>query len=123
MSGLCRMFVRGPADRAALVDIVSTVASGEVDGFEVAAESWEAEIRNNIDDGAGLSEDFLFWPLCIEWYGLTDEADLQTPVARVLMRLWESGHGAVAACDFEDQLPEQGGIARFRPPSGDVREG
>lgn len=33
--------------------------------------------------------------------------------ARVLTHLWPGGFPTVAACDYEDELPWRGGIARL----------
>lgn len=70
-----------------------------------AAERWRAK------GGAH----FILWPALVE---LDTGEDEVTPVlveltARLLTALWDDGQPAVAACDYEDQLPFSGGIARL----------
>jgi hypothetical protein len=63
--------------------------------------------------------DFLEWPTVLEC-----EAPAGTPaeevvqaVAAVLEALWGGGFKAVAACDFEDELPARGGTDRYPYPA------
>ncbi|WP_051777880.1 hypothetical protein [Streptomyces violaceorubidus] len=62
--------------------------------------------------------DFLQWPTLLEC-----EAPAGTPdevvqaVTAVLEALWHGGFKAVAACDFEDELPARGGIDRYPCPA------
>ncbi|MFE5263123.1 hypothetical protein [Streptomyces coelicoflavus] len=62
--------------------------------------------------------DFLQWPTVLEC-----EAPAGTPaevvqaVTSVLEALWHGGFKAVAACDFEDELPARGGIGRYPYPA------
>lgn len=64
------------------------------------------------------SSDFLQWPTVLEC-----EAPAGTPdevvqaVTAVLEALWHGGFKAVAACDFEDELPARGGIGRYPCPA------
>jgi hypothetical protein len=63
------------------------------------------------EEFADSSSDFLFYP-----YYLDIEADTATvktmiaTVGKLLEALWDAGIPAVAACDYEDDLPEAGGI-------------
>ncbi|MFB8757527.1 hypothetical protein [Streptomyces nigra] len=62
--------------------------------------------------------DFLEWPTALEC-----EAHAGTPtevvqaVAAVLEALWRSGFKALAACDFEDDLPARGGRDKHPYPA------
>ncbi|MGW3940341.1 hypothetical protein [Streptomyces phaeochromogenes] len=40
-------------------------------------------------------------------------AVLVEAVSRVLKAVWNRGLDAVAACDFEDELPDLGGLPRY----------
>ncbi|MER7221529.1 1,4-dihydroxy-6-naphthoate synthase [Streptomyces eurythermus] len=61
--------------------------------------------------------DFLEWPTVLEC-----EAHVGTPaevvraVTVVLEALWHGGFKAIAACDFEEELPARGGIGRYPYP-------
>lgn len=70
------------------------------------------EVRRNKEHVAGAT-DFLFWPVVVELDSGVEEAreGLVGTTAAVLCALWGAGYPAVAACDFEDVLPWNGGIA------------
>ncbi|MEV6203368.1 hypothetical protein AB0M64_25845 [Streptomyces sp. NPDC051771] len=60
--------------------------------------------------------DFLRWPTVLEGEtrpGATP-AEVVEAVAALLRTLWDMGYRAVASCGFEDELPDAGGIARYR---------
>ena len=62
--------------------------------------------------------DFLQWPTVLECEapaGAPDE--VVQAVTTVLEALWDGGFKAVAACDFEDELPAHGGIGRYPCPA------
>lgn len=64
---------------------------------------------------ADPEDDFLRWPTLVELY--VDEEEGQRAIvsvaAQLLRQLWDAGMPAVAACDFEDELPWAGGIQRL----------
>lgn len=70
-----------------------------------AAEQWRAK------GGA----QFILWPALVELDTGEDEVTsvIVELTARLLTALWDDGQPAVAACDYEDQLPWSGGIARL----------
>ena len=79
----------------------------------------EVEVRRNPDgrDDGVLSNDFVRWPVQIEIEPNTPDGEtamVQT-VTRTLEALWNAKAQAVAACDFEDELPWSGGIRLLRP--------
>ncbi len=54
---------------------------------------------------------FMQWPVHVELYGDHDDPQGFTELtATVLRLLWAHGYSAVAACDFEHELPWSGGI-------------
>ena|SRR5688572_7183178 len=75
----------------------------------------EIEIRKSDDsDPARVAEfpdGFLFFNSIAEFYLHSElSTELRTSViASILNRLWLQGIPAVAACDFEDDLPKKGG--------------
>ncbi|MBY8882712.1 hypothetical protein [Actinacidiphila acidipaludis] len=61
--------------------------------------------------------DFLEWPTVLECEALAGSpADVVAAVADVFEALWRGGFKAVAACDFEDELPACGGRVRYPMP-------
>jgi hypothetical protein len=62
--------------------------------------------------------DFLQWPTVLECEAHTGTpAEVVQAVTSVLEALWRGGFKAVAACDFEDELPARGGIDRYPCPA------
>ncbi|MFD4906432.1 hypothetical protein [Kitasatospora purpeofusca] len=116
----CRIFVDGGL-RATRVVLEAAIGKRFVDGESVLAEA-VVEVRRNEDAVAGAA-DFLFWPVTVE----VDFPPGSAPggavalVTRMLLALHGAGRPAVAACDFEDELPWRGGIGLYGP--GAVRTG
>lgn len=57
------------------------------------------------------TRDFVEWPYYLEIDAQakqTRQAQIAV-IARLLIGLWDRGLGAVAVCDFEDELPQRGG--------------
>ncbi|GAA2572984.1 MULTISPECIES: hypothetical protein [Streptomyces] len=64
--------------------------------------------------------DFLEWPTVLECEALAGTpAEVVQAVTVVLEALWCGGFKAVAACDFEAELPARGGAARYPLPAPD----
>ncbi|MEW2181546.1 hypothetical protein AB0890_35170 [Streptomyces sp. NPDC005406] len=62
--------------------------------------------------------DFLEWPTVLECEAHGGApAEVVQAVAAVLEALWRDGFKALAACDFEDELPARGGIDRYPRPA------
>ncbi|WP_149553079.1 hypothetical protein [Streptomyces marokkonensis] len=62
--------------------------------------------------------DFLQWPTVLECEATAGTpAEVVQAVAVVLEALWRGGFKALAACDFEDELPARGGIDRYPYPA------
>ena len=58
---------------------------------------------------------FLRYPRCLEIYPHSDtqRGEYVGSIAALLESFWRRGVPAVAACDFESELPEGGGIDRL----------
>jgi hypothetical protein len=76
--------------------------------------SFEVDIVKNSDFNASKSKEFpdgfLFFPLLVEYYsgGKSETADISNTTV-ILEELWRNNIPAVASCDYEDKLPENGG--------------
>lgn len=70
-----------------------------------ANDEYDKEKEKEFPDG------FLYFPFSIEIDIQNDIRieDAAREVSCLLKYLWENNYAAVAACDFEDQLPEKGG--------------
>jgi hypothetical protein len=104
--GYCKVFVDGAA-RDNLNRLVATGLSDEM----------TVDVRGNPDADparADASPDgFLFFPavLDIEPNPDVDRRIYIERVGRLLEKLWSDGLRAVAACDFEAELPRHGGYS------------
>jgi hypothetical protein len=105
---------------AADADVVREFLSGElgadVDRQTLSVPGVSLDVRTNPQVDAQFADDFVYWRVLIE--AESDDPAERRPMLAVMTRvvtsLWEAGHRVVAACDFEDELPWQGGIARAR---------
>jgi hypothetical protein len=75
------------------------------------------DVRTNPDSlpPPDIGDDFVRWPLLVELERTagTGGAAMVDTTSRILEALWAAGGSAVAACDFEDELPHAGGIRRM----------
>ncbi len=114
--GYCKIFVKA-SDPEPVKDLLARLLGGTFHRRDLLIDGLAVSVLKN-SDAAGPDEaddDFVRWPLLVEL-----EAEQPTAAdrmlgtsAQVLAALWESGRPAVAACDFENELPWQGGIERF----------
>ena len=108
----CRIFLRG-GSRPVLTELVAAVLATQPDDHHTVRHGrTEFEIRANPD--TGLADDFIGWPFTIEAESTEPGPALVEAVSLVLRAAWTRGLDAVAACDFEDELPDLGGITRYR---------
>jgi hypothetical protein len=111
----CKIFTDTDVSDKAVLDKVSLIATGEVDQWTVITKWGVIDIVDNDDfDEMRRKENpdgFLFYRYCIELEpneSVTSQ-DYIGRVGKLLEGLWEEGWKAVAACDFEDELPRKGG--------------
>lgn len=110
--GHCQIFVRGTG-RQFLAELVAGTLGAQVDDhYSVRVGQMVFDTILNPD--VGLTDDFIGWPLKIDAEAEEDGYSLVEPVSRLLTTAWGCGYDAVAACDFEDELPDLGGLPRYR---------
>ncbi|MET8703305.1 hypothetical protein ACFVUH_30445 [Kitasatospora sp. NPDC058032] len=108
----CRIFVDGGLRQTRV--LLEAATGGRFDDGVLELPDAVVEVRRN-EDAAPGAEEFLWWPVTVE----IDLPPGPAPggvvelVARILRALDGAGRPAVAACDFEDELPWRGGIARY----------
>ena len=111
----CKIFVDAPSSENLLRTRVAAVADGRIDGRSVVS-PWAVidVVRNSARDDSRKHEElegFLFYSHLVEMEpepGVA-RADYAANVGRLLEALWMQAFTAVAACDFEDELPHRGG--------------
>jgi hypothetical protein len=117
----CKIFVDGVPNTTELIKWIAEAVDGSTtdDGARaprlemIAADNDGADPRAKLERKRG----FLFFDHFVEIYfapsvGLDRRV---TEVSKVLEHLWGLGRPAVAACDYEDQLPRRAGTADTAP--------
>ncbi|KAB2384593.1 hypothetical protein [Actinomadura montaniterrae] len=110
----CGLYLRGLSKDAA-VDLVAQAIATSLDGAVAQLNGLEIEVLRNpgfVSD----AEDFPTWPIKIEV--VKQEAapsQMVDAVSKLLTFAWRAGYEAVAACDYEDELPAEGGYVRCSP--------
>jgi hypothetical protein len=119
----CKLFLQSDMPRPALAEILAHAAQGRVEGNSMVGATFEINVRLNDDfDPLRLEapDDFVYFPYFLDIEassGQTRESHIAL-VTRLLECLWAERIMAAAACDFEDELPHNGGYRagwRFRP--------
>ncbi|MFQ3566002.1 MAG: hypothetical protein SNJ59_03295 [Aggregatilineales bacterium] len=103
----CTVFVDAEisdGDLRGLVAVALAMAPAAVEIDILRNEDYDVKRRQHFPDG------FIYFRCIMNLYlaGLT-EAERIAVVGNLLERLWGAGFAAVAACPFEDALPERGG--------------
>ncbi|MET9861760.1 hypothetical protein ABZY93_21035 [Streptomyces smyrnaeus] len=107
----CKIFV-DLVSTTAVTNLLSELADEPFAGRTIELSIMIIDVLENPD--AGLTDDFVTWPVLIEIEKPPDAAweDYIAGIDRVLVHLWGNGAQAVTACDFEHKLPWSGGIRR-----------
>jgi hypothetical protein len=115
----CAIYVEAP-DRRALVALVAELSGGRaLDDARVTAPGLYLYVDRNDEADAALrttpDEGFLYFAFELEVYA--HERPATALVTRLLEELWARGWPAVAACEYEDELPDRGGRRWRAAPS------
>jgi hypothetical protein len=113
----CKIFLRTRPSTA--IGTLTELFERRFQGNTASLLAAEVEVLPNPDARAANS--FLGWPtlLEIEANDDTDRASVVAITSEVLKAMWDAGIPAVAACDYEDELPWSGGIGRLNTPGSD----
>ena len=120
----CKIFVESPLhlDELARKLFERIQSSGEIGSSgEVLRFSFaEVEVRNNEDAcpdrATEFPDGFLFFRYSLELYVDPSSCVKISLVSDILKVCWENGWPAVAACDYEHELPEGGGHKSHQVP-------
>lgn len=100
---------------AAVAGALSATATGPAFAQTIQTAAGEIEVRPNSEWDAALAKQFpdgfLFFPYRLEYYpeaGASREDQIAL-VSSSLTALWSQGIAVVAVCDYEDELPRNGG--------------
>ena len=113
----CKIFVKG-SDADTVAETVGRLLRGEFRHRTMRLPGLAVDVLRNPDAArtAGPDDDFVRWPVTIELEtdSIEGECAIVETTARILIELWGSERPAVAACEFEDELPWAGGIRRIQ---------
>lgn len=110
----CKIFTNAP-DVETVTGLLAPALGNPFDSYnETHFFDLSIEVRRNPDVDATRNDDFLFWPVLVELEAEEEgnPSTMTQTVTSILETLWEDHYSAVAACDFEDELPWAGGIRR-----------
>ena len=110
----CKIYVNGILAREDLLQLVSRAVSGPVEYDTVHAAGTDIYVGANDDDDALRAREpdgFVYYPYYLDVIALPGQRrnDHIALVANLLWLLWAAKLDAVAACDFEEELPRRGG--------------
>ncbi|EDN67695.1 conserved hypothetical protein [Beggiatoa sp. PS] len=107
----CKVYVNTKMSQEMLLDFIANNFNGYIELRTVYSPFFEADVFKNEDADplkAIFPDDgFLYYPyyLEIEPVDNIEQASYIAFIARLLSALWKMGAKAVAACDFEEELP------------------
>ncbi len=111
----CKIYVDSKADKRQLLDLIAGMISGSIKMRTVSSPELEVDlfVNEDFDEKRRLQngDQFLFYRyyLDVEPSESARRERYVESVGKLLERLWQSGYKAVAACDFESELPRMGG--------------
>jgi hypothetical protein len=105
----CKIYVLSKSNRFQLAEFAGSQLNGIVRGKFVSTNNLEIEFRDNEDFDPKQSRDlnFLFYPIYLE---VEPKENIKTldyinDIGKLLVSLRSNECQAIAACDFEDDLP------------------
>lgn len=114
----CNLFIDFEGDLKEADNLIAKLTNGSLKSSVRVIETTFAEMDVRRNDGYKTpkelrskdpGDDFLFWKYHIDIEpkeGATRQAYISM-ISRLLLDLWAQGVDAVAACSFEDQLPQK----------------
>lgn len=115
----CKVFVSFVRSKSDLIEFIKNAVAGKGEANTIYVKDIELYIERNDDYDAERSKEFpdgfLNFPYYLEIEGGSEEVQ-QILVTQLIERLWLEGIPAIAACDYERQLPQRGGYKSTSVP-------
>jgi hypothetical protein len=111
----CKIFLDCDLEREQLTQMIAISIDGRIESKTILSNYCEIDIKNNEDfhdiQRHDYPDGFLYYPYYLdiepsEEVLFSSYADV---ITKLLEYLWNKGYQAVAACDFEEDLPRKGG--------------
>ncbi|MFG3295573.1 hypothetical protein ACGF3G_43085 [Streptomyces sp. NPDC048179] len=111
----CKIFVQ-KAEPQAVAEQLASLLGAQLQRRTLDIPEAVVEVRKNPD--AGMTDEFLGWPVVIEIDAGSDTLNeaIVSLATRIVTSCWQAGTPVVAACDYESELPWCGGIGRLKRP-------
>lgn len=115
-----KVFVNTDITRGELAHVIAASLDGVVEASTVQAQGGELDIEDNEDfdpEQVDTPDGFLFYRYYLDVFPAEDQTreGQVAVVSRLLESLWAEGWPAVAAADFEEELPRRGGYNPSTP--------
>lgn len=112
----CKIYVNANCDRQELIERIAKYVAGDVDMNTVSTLVLEIDIRKN-EDFNGItnaidSDSFLHFKFYLDVVPKNECVNIKfykRTISELLEHFWADNNVAVAACDFEEELPKGGG--------------
>lgn len=111
----CKIFIDTDDSREEIISFVFASIDGERDKWSVSNKFCNLDLLKNDDFNefkrTQKPDGFLFSRYYIEMEP-NEEIEINSYIlyiSELLIKLWGSGYQAIAACDFEEELPRKGG--------------
>lgn len=108
----CKIYIQNLSP-SEVMEILAFLLGGRFERRSMYLDGVVVDVLKNPD--SGLVDDFVGWPTIVDIDATADgENSVMVAVASsIVTGIWERGNYAVAACDYEDELPWRGGIGRL----------
>ena len=112
----CKIFVNTNLAHGELIAKTASLTHGVIEQWTIVCNLYEISVVENDEYDEikyqDKDEGFLFSKFFLEIEPiatLTNKTTYISDISKLLEGLWQEGYSAVAACDFEDLLPNKGG--------------
>ncbi|MBE9252212.1 1,4-dihydroxy-6-naphthoate synthase [Dolichospermum sp. LEGE 00240] len=111
----CKIYLDCDISLDELIRTIAALVHGRINRRSVLCAGYEIDARKNEDFDENLRCDypdgFLYYPYSIDIEPTEEILPIlyKETIAKLLETFWDKNYQAVAACDFEDELPRKGG--------------
>lgn len=112
----CKIYIKTELSKEVLLNQIAVAVNGSVIIRTITTENMEIDLVENEDYSSEISnkpDEFLYYPFYLEIDPIVEinfsrQTYIET-ISKLLKSLWKEAGDAIAACDFEAQLPSKRG--------------
>ena len=111
----CKIYLNCDVSRDELIQSIATIVNGKINVSSILTPDCEIDVRKNEDFDENqcyeYPDGFLYYPYYLDIEPTEEIASIfyKQTITRLLEAFWAEKSQAVAACDFEEELPRKGG--------------